>query len=170
MSNTKVKWEQVHGPLGGTNCVLSCDEFYISFNPDLNATIFGSIFESDNGGCETALCKDDNFYILNGDYRIQYEKLFTQGFNACKRFYDQQSAYSDSSWSDRDDRHTISIRSNTMSASGTLWLDAYEQVAEDFARDLNRGGEEFAVAQARSTLGLDPHEIDAEVNVLRELI
>jgi hypothetical protein len=57
-----------------------------------------------------------------------------------------------------------------MSASGTLWLDAYEQVAEDFARDLNRGGEEFAVAQARSTLGLDPHEIDAEVNVLRELI
>ena len=60
-----------------------------------------------------------------------------------------------------------------MSASGTLWLDAYEQVAEDFARDLKRGGEEFAVANAMDTLrllGLNQHEIDAEINVLREPI
>lgn len=90
------------GRLGSTNYVLEADGFYISYNPNLNASIFGGVFGSDDGGPETALCKDGEFFILNGDFRAAYERLAPQGYAACKAFYDQQSAHADSSWSSTD--------------------------------------------------------------------
>lgn len=88
-------WIDNTGALG-SNFVLEGAGFYISFNPCPGG---GSFFGSDDGGPETALCEGDNFHILNGDYRAQYEKLLPQGLEACMRFYAQQSAHADSSWS-----------------------------------------------------------------------
>ena len=94
------KW-QTTGAMGSTNHILKFDDFYISYNPDPGACVFGT-FGSDDGGAETALCHGGKFHILNGDYREQYEKLAAEGaFDACKKFYDQQSAHADSSWSSR---------------------------------------------------------------------
>ena len=105
---TNTKWKRVYGTPGGSHELLEGDGFYISYNADLGASSFEAMFDSDDGGPETALCKDHKFYILNGDYRTQYEKLVPQGFDACKKFYDQQSAHSDSSWSERDARREMS--------------------------------------------------------------
>ncbi len=85
--------------MGNTNWVLTGKGFYISYNSDLGAGFMGSFFGSDDGGPETALCKNGAFHILNGDYRNQYEKLVPLGWDACKKFYNQQSAHADSSWS-----------------------------------------------------------------------
>ena len=104
----KLTWTLINGPMGGQSHHLQGDGFYISYNADLSASVFGSLFDSDDGGPETALCKDGKFHILNGDYRVQYEKLVPQGFDACKKFYDQQSAHSDSMWSDPDERSALS--------------------------------------------------------------
>lgn len=103
MSDTEqgaASWKQT-GALGSINYILECDGFYISYNPDPSASIFGTSFASDDSGPETALCGDGAFHILNGDYRSQYEKLAAQGWEACKQFYDQQSAHAGSSWSSR---------------------------------------------------------------------
>ena len=92
------KWEDSGNPFT-KNYILRGDGFFISFNPDPSASMLGSIFGSDDGGPETALCYEGEYYILNGDYRDAYERLLPQGYDACKRFYDQQSAHADSSWS-----------------------------------------------------------------------
>lgn len=92
------KWREHHA-MGSKNYILQGDGFYISFNPDPNSSHFGAMFGSDNGDSETALCKDGAYHILNGDYRVQYEKLMPGGWIACKKFYNQQSAHADSSWS-----------------------------------------------------------------------
>lgn len=96
---SQTNWKTSRSPVGGVNYVLICDGFHISFNPNPSATIFGSMFGSDDGGPETALCKDDAFFILNGDFRQAYERLAPEGFDACKKFYDQQAAHAESSWS-----------------------------------------------------------------------
>lgn len=96
---TPSKWRRRTAPFGSVNYVLEGDGFYISFNPDTSSSAFGRIFESNNGSPETALCKDDDFHILNGDYRSQYEKLIQKGWVACKKFYDKESVASGSDWS-----------------------------------------------------------------------
>lgn len=95
------KWEQT-GAMGSTNYILRGNGFYISYNPDLNASVFGAFFGSDNDGPETAIVENGRFHILNGDYRPQYEKLVPQGLDACMRFYAQQSAHADSTWSTKE--------------------------------------------------------------------
>ena len=82
----------------GRNYVLECESFYISYNPSLGH-VLGSSFAPDTCDGETALCKDRKFYILNGDYRKQYEELFPKGFEACYDFFKQQSKDKVSSWS-----------------------------------------------------------------------
>lgn len=95
------------------NEVLVCDEFYISYNPNLNAnedtqllnelgSLVGSLVGLDlnrDGTPETALVKNGEFYILKGDFRKQYSKLFPKGFDACKKFFDEQEALHGSDWS-----------------------------------------------------------------------
>lgn len=96
-ANTSLTWERVPGNFGGGgNSILHGDGFYISFNPSPGCGV--SFFSSDDGGPETALCYDDRFDILNGDFRDAYERLVPSGLDACKKFYAQQSAHADSSW------------------------------------------------------------------------
>ena len=92
---TAAKWRYVGGV--ARNEVLDGDGFYVSYAD--TSGMFG--WSGDGDGIETALVKDGQFKILNGDYRAQYEKLVPEGFDACLRFYQQQSAHADSSWTDR---------------------------------------------------------------------
>jgi hypothetical protein len=77
----------------GGNYILDGDEFYISFQPA------ASLFFSDQGQQETALCKDDEFYILNGDWRDEYQNLLPQGFDKCLEFFNFKKDKHGSSWS-----------------------------------------------------------------------
>lgn len=38
---------------------------------------------------ETALFKHENYFVLEGDWKKQYEPLIDKGFEACKAFYDE---------------------------------------------------------------------------------
>ena len=100
------EWKNIQG-LDATNNVLDGDGFYISYNPSPNFLGFG-FFGSDGGQSETALVKTavgarSTFYILNGDFRRDYEKLVPQGFDACLAFYNSQKAEHRSSWSDDEE-------------------------------------------------------------------
>ena len=86
------------------NQVLEYPDFYISYADTSTLGVFAGDSAS---GIETALRhKDgrDGWSVLNGDYRKQYEKLAAEGgYEACKRFYDQQSAHAESAWSTNGD-------------------------------------------------------------------
>lgn len=100
MSKTKVKWER------NENCwQADGDGFTVSFKEDDENSIWGKIgvgiFNGDTPQ-ETALIKDTHdgtkYYILNGDWRKQYEPLIPQGFEACKALFDKNQ-HAKSSWS-----------------------------------------------------------------------
>jgi len=80
----------------GTNYLLQGRNFYISYQP--NAFNGIGMFRADNNSAETALCKDGKFFILNGDFRKQYEELFPKGYRALKKFYNDNINLK-SSWS-----------------------------------------------------------------------
>lgn len=72
-------------------------DFYISYNP--NTQIKGAFnYLSGDTKSETALVKDGKFYILNGDHRAAYETLIDEGFEACKKYFDEHPELK-SSWS-----------------------------------------------------------------------
>ena len=51
------------------------------------------------------------------------------------------------------------------------WIADYERVFDDYGRDVERHGEEYAEAQARATLkslGFDPAEIDDNISAMKE--
>lgn len=101
-------WKQNSvGIMDDGNEVLDAEGFYISYNP--RPCFFMPCFRSDNGGAETALCdqrdKRTKFYILNGDFRKQYEKLVPNGFEACKAFYDKKKKRYGSSWSNTEENN-----------------------------------------------------------------
>ncbi len=108
----KLGWRKVD-----TNSVLDCNGFFISYNPQTGKTdlgkllntiggmmgsIVGKELEAD-GRAETAIVKEikgrNNFFILNGDYRKQYEKLAPKGFKACMDFFKLKEEFK-SGWSD----------------------------------------------------------------------
>jgi hypothetical protein len=101
MSETKVKWKRI------SNCLQADgDGFTISYKEDDENSEFGKIatqlgvknpFRGDTPQ-ETALIKDGNYYILNGDWRKEYEPLIPQGFEACKALFDENQ-HARSSWS-----------------------------------------------------------------------
>lgn len=81
------------------NELLGYDDFYISYRANTNS--FGSMFVGDDGGVgETAVCYDDNFMILNGDFRKDYEELAKQGLDKCLEFYNSKKTENASMWSD----------------------------------------------------------------------
>lgn len=53
--------------------ILDNDDF-ISFNPMTAAPLGLDLLMSDNDAAETALNWNDKFYILNGDFRKEYEE------------------------------------------------------------------------------------------------
>jgi len=82
------------------NYVLNGSNFHISYSDVVRNGICGiSFFASDDRSNETALCKNGKYYILNGDFRKDYEKLINKGFNACYKFYLSKKNKYDSSWS-----------------------------------------------------------------------
>lgn len=92
-----MKWDKMPmGLLGGGNETLQGKDFHISYNPCPGFVI--SWFGSDTGGPETALCKGNKFYILNGDHRAAYEKIVHKGFKACLAFFREKEKTSGSSW------------------------------------------------------------------------
>lgn len=95
-------WESSGGVSG--NQVLGFDGFFISYMPPLGMSGF-RLMASNNHGAETALCVEDcnrtNYFILNGDFRKQYEEIGPQGLEACMKFYRDNIGQS-SSWSNDD--------------------------------------------------------------------
>lgn len=72
-------WRQLRSLYGAM--IREFDGFYILFSPP--SPDWGLVPGSDDGGPETALCKDGQFHILNGDFRDKYDELGPKGFAAC---------------------------------------------------------------------------------------
>lgn len=103
-----MKWE-----LCGNNVILQGEGFYISYN-DSTGQKDPSLYEASQymdkflGALlgqevqrqeETAICFDDSFLILNGDFREDYEKLVDKGLDICIEFYNKHKAELQSIWS-----------------------------------------------------------------------
>lgn len=85
----KKTWEDM-----GHNMVLIGKGFFISYNPNAGGSIFDMMLGESGLYEETALCVDDessivgtSYYILNGDFRKEYEALLPKGLKACLKFY-----------------------------------------------------------------------------------
>ena len=89
-----MKWETTERG----NKTLEVDDFYISFNSFTDSYAWPRRFYSDDNSSETALCRNGEYYILNGDYRTEYEKLVPQGYAACYAFY-KDNIDNSSTWS-----------------------------------------------------------------------
>lgn len=91
------KWE--NGPCG--NLMLKRDGYHISYNEDPSASLigFGGFFDlfGDNTKEETALCFNDNYLILNGDFRREYERC--QSLGEAMAVYNKLKSKYGSEWS-----------------------------------------------------------------------
>jgi len=84
-------------PTGKGNEIMDCGDFYISYNRE---PLKGTILASDDESDETALSKDGNYYILNGDFRETYrELLHPGGWEECFEYYKILKEEFGSSWS-----------------------------------------------------------------------
>lgn len=81
----------VQDPILG-NYFLDGENFYISFN--------GNCLSEHGRKCETALVTENNYYILDGDWRREYESIIDNGFEACYKFFKDNEEDFVSSWSD----------------------------------------------------------------------
>src|SRR3990167_10573207 len=90
------EWKYFSGRLGGGNYYLKKEGFGISYNADPSPMV--GLFAADGRGGETALCVNEKYYILNGDWRTDYEKLAQKGLKACMEFFRAHEA-DKSSWS-----------------------------------------------------------------------
>ena len=91
-------WLNTGGIAG--NEVLHAEGFYLSYATGHAMSVL-SMFGSDNHSDETALVVDGEFYILNGDFRREYETLVPKGVDACMAFFNQHKSQA-SSWSEHD--------------------------------------------------------------------
>ena len=95
---TKNQWKP--GPGRSGNLVLEGKGYHISYLPKNGSIgILIPSFASDGNGDETALCVDGNYYILNGDFRKEYEKVINKGLSACMKVFEAHPNQI-SSWSD----------------------------------------------------------------------
>lgn len=80
------------------NYIADGDGFFVSYRPTNTGPLGGTIADCDTDEGETAIVKQREYYILNGDHREAYGPLITDGFDACKAYFD---AHPDlvSSWS-----------------------------------------------------------------------
>lgn len=95
-----MNWIKLNGNgVSLTNYILDFPDFYISYNPDTRHPLM-PFFNGENID-ETALTKKgdrNEFYILNGDFRKEYEKIAPKGYSACKRFFNSKKKEFGSSW------------------------------------------------------------------------
>jgi hypothetical protein len=94
----KAKWKA--GP-GGWNIVLQGKGFFISYLP--NTDILGIGCFAGDGLDETAIVYTEDgkyrYYIPNGDFREDYEKIYKEGLAACMVFFRSKQGEFGSSWS-----------------------------------------------------------------------
>jgi len=92
----KVKWTKLKTDgVSSTNFVLKGKGFAISYNPKPNSTpmiasmdsFLGSMLGGGVGSEETALIKNGKYYILDGDFRKEYAKVFLNGYTECKKIF-----------------------------------------------------------------------------------
>ena len=97
----KIDWaKRESGVMNSANSTIQGKGFYISYNANVRSTSMGIAMDNilhafigkdeSYTGEETALVKkgkDEKFYILNGDFRKEYEKLLSKGFKVCYEFY-----------------------------------------------------------------------------------
>lgn len=95
-ANLKLTWEK--HPIG-TNVTLNGPDFFISFLSK-DAKRLTPLFENEEVRDETALWIEEKFYILNGDWRKEYEQAFLGGKVACKKLYDEKKKEHRSFWSE----------------------------------------------------------------------
>lgn len=70
---------------------------YVSYNSYPSEGI--RQFDSDDGGAETALVLDRNFFILNGDFRKEYIKAAERGgVSECNKIFLANEKKHGSSW------------------------------------------------------------------------
>lgn len=83
----------------GRNDILEGDNFRISYLPGggLDFLDLPSWNCDDNVNGETAILKDGRYYILNGNHKAEYEKLFPS-FEDCYKYFEEHSEVR-SSWS-----------------------------------------------------------------------
>lgn len=97
-----MKWETID-----QNSILWGDGFYVSYLSDTsNISGFGSLFAGDGGMDETAIVvkigDKTNYYILNGDWRNQYENAVSDGLEACMNIFRKNNKEYGSGWSDEE--------------------------------------------------------------------
>lgn len=63
---------------------------------------FISYAEAGSGptGTETALVKDNEYFILNGDWREKYKPLISKGYDVCKELFEANKDKHINFWSD----------------------------------------------------------------------
>lgn len=90
---------------GFPNQLLKGKGFYLSYNPatgagNPTAILLSSLLGQENGKEETALRNESTgiWYILNGDFRKQYEEVVSNGFDACLAVYKENIQHR-SEWS-----------------------------------------------------------------------
>lgn len=90
------------------NVQLEADGWYISYNGDTRNTPLKLMWGDEPK--ETALVNKTvgKYYILNGDWRKEYEAIFDKGFDACMQFYIKHMKQHGSSWSDELPRKRLS--------------------------------------------------------------
>lgn len=105
---SKKHWEHINN-----NIILRGDGFYISYNDAagskdmelhqqsviMDALLGAMLGEEVERQEETALCFDNTFLILNGDFRSEYENLIGKGLDECKKFYAKNKKIHQSVWS-----------------------------------------------------------------------
>jgi hypothetical protein len=72
----KRKWKKIEG---GKNIIMQLKDCQISYNPSIRST-------AALGG-ETAIIKNNECFVLVGDYRKQFEKC--KNFEKCKKIFDR---------------------------------------------------------------------------------
>lgn len=102
MKKNKLNW--VKTDVG--NVVLEFSGGYISYNPNVGSSELGEAFKSfgyvlglESSKKETALKIEGVWYILNGDFRKDYEKLLSKGAVAMVKFYKSKKKEFGSFWS-----------------------------------------------------------------------
>ena len=92
----KEDFEEMFEATGYGNFIFDCGDFFISYNPCPGS--IEPLFVSDDNSDETALIRGKDFYILNGDFREEYLKLSTSGWEKCYKFFKEKEARFGSTW------------------------------------------------------------------------
>lgn len=103
-----MEWETAITPTGAKNYILydEKNEFRISYNDGNHYSEINKVWEwgiNKESKDETALIDqtgdEDIFYILNGDFRKEFEKEFTKGFSALINLFNSLKEKHESIWS-----------------------------------------------------------------------